>query len=120
MDPMATVEALRTMVDDPERLQQRLQRIVTDVQHESFQGTALDGGVTATVSGLGALRSIEISTMTKRSTDNLTLGDAITEAVRNAEKNARAALVERVVGDTMQQRFGALIDPERLRRFLPE
>ena len=120
IEPEAIADALRHLTADPEALQQRLKAVVTSVQQEGFVGTALDGQVTATVSGLGALRSIEISGMAKRSTDNLTLGDAVTEAVRNAEKNARSALVERVVSDTKGQRYGALLDPERLQRFLPD
>jgi DNA-binding protein YbaB len=120
MDPRAIAEALRSLTADPQQLQQRLKVVVESVQHEGFVGTALDGQVTATVSGLGALRSIAISTMAKRSTDNLTLGDAVTEAVRNAEQLARSALIERVLGDAADQHYGALLDPERLRRFLPD
>ncbi|MEU8259199.1 YbaB/EbfC family nucleoid-associated protein [Micromonospora sp. NPDC048999] len=119
-DPHEIVEALRNLVDDPEGLQRRVQGVVSDVQGETFTGTALDGAVTATVSGLGALQSIEISTMAKRTTDNLTLGDAVTEAVAAAEHNARATLVSRVVGDAMRQRFGVLLDESRLRRLIPE
>ncbi|MEU5912184.1 YbaB/EbfC family nucleoid-associated protein [Micromonospora sp. NPDC047527] len=119
-DPYETVEALRNLVADPEGLQRRVQGLVSDVQGETFTGTALDGGVTATVNGLGALQSIEISTVAKRATDNLTLGDAVTEAVAAAEHNARATLVSRVVGDAMHQRFGVLLDEARLRRFIPE
>jgi DNA-binding protein YbaB len=114
------MEALRNLVDDPEGLQRRVQGIVADVQHETFSGSALDGAVTATVDGLGSLRSVEIGTMAKRTTDNLTLGDAVTEAVAAAERNARATLVSRVVGDAMQQRFGVILDESRLRRLIPD
>ena len=119
-DPRAIAQALRSLTADPQQLQQRLTVLLENVQQEGFIGTALDGQVTATVSGLGALRSIEISTVAKRGTSNLTLGDAVTEAVRNAEQHARASLIERVLSDAAHQRYGALLDPERLRRLLPD
>jgi DNA-binding protein YbaB len=119
IDPAAIIEALRHLTADPEALQERIQGAVTSVQREGFVGTALHGQVTATVSGLGALRSIEISTMAKRSTDNLTLGDAVTEAVRNAEKSARSALVDRILREAVDKRYAVLLDPERLGSFLP-
>lgn len=120
MDPRANAEALHSLTADPQQFQHRLTVVLESVQREDFVGTALDGQVTATVSGLGALRSIAISTMAKRSTSNLTLGDAVTEAVRNAEQRARSAVIERIIGDVEDQQCGALLDPERLRRFLPD
>lgn len=118
-DPRERVEALRALADDPQGLQRRIQGVVAGVRDETFTGTALDGAVTATVNGLGALRGVEIGTIAKRSTDNLTLGDAVTEAVAAAERAARTALVSRVVGEVLGQGFGVLLDESRLRRFLP-
>ncbi|GIF71807.1 YbaB/EbfC family nucleoid-associated protein [Asanoa siamensis] len=119
-DPHALAESLRGLVDDPAALQHRLRTVIESVHTESFTGTALSGGVVATVDGLGALRSIEIATTTKRTTDNLTLGDAVTSAVHAAEQTARTALVSRVLESALTARYGAVIDAARIRRFLPD
>lgn len=54
-------------------------------------GTANDGQIVAVVSATGKLVSVSISPLSKRRLDNLTLGDAITEAIVNAEQEARRA-----------------------------
>src|SRR4051794_17841372 len=88
------------------------QRLVTEAveqaQDETYTGTALNGGVTAIVTGFGTLRSIDISTLTKRSTDNYTLGDAVVEAVQAAEAAAKAGLRQRV-HDRLRPDLGELV-----------
>jgi DNA-binding protein YbaB len=115
-DPVAAIEALRAIAADPEAFQARIQEVATEVAAESFTGSALDGGVVATVSGLGALRSIEIGTMAKRSTDNFTLGDAVVEAVRNAETNARNEMVRRTGVVLADSGLAGALDVDRLSR----
>ncbi|GEM_PF-3181281 len=110
---------LQRLVESQAALKEQVTGAITDSGAQSFAGTALGGAVTATVSGLGALRSIGIDVMAKRQYDNETLGDAVVEAVRAAEATARAALMERVLGTTVAQSLAGLVDPERLRRFMP-
>jgi DNA-binding protein YbaB len=99
-------------------LRERVEATVTQVRGGDFTGTALDGGVVATVSGLGALRSVEISIRTKREYDSQTLGEAVTEAVRHAEETARNALAEGVLEAARLGAVADLVDPEKLRRLL--
>lgn len=87
---------LRMLAEDMRRLPDEARRVMGDFARESFTGSALEGGVTATVSGLGALREIAIHPQTKRYTDNHTLGDAVVEAVRRAEAAAKEAMADRL------------------------
>ncbi|MEV0717240.1 YbaB/EbfC family nucleoid-associated protein [Asanoa sp. NPDC050611] len=119
-DPYALAEAVRGLVADPAALQDRIRTVVEAVTQETFTGTALSGGVVATVDGLGALRSIEIAPATKRRTDNLTLGDAVTAAVADAERTARTTLATRVAEVALADRLGGALTAEQLRRFIPE
>jgi DNA-binding protein YbaB len=119
-DPYALAEAIRGLAADPDALQDRIRGVVTAVTGESFTGTALNGGVVATVDGLGALRSIEIAATTKRRTDNLTLGDAVTAAVTEAERTARNTLATRVAEVALADRLGGSLTAEQLRRFIPD
>ncbi|GAA1856339.1 YbaB/EbfC family nucleoid-associated protein [Asanoa iriomotensis] len=119
-DPFALAEAVRGLAADPTALQDHLGTVVSGVAAESFTGSALSGGVVATVDGLGALRGIEITETARRRTDNLTLGDAITEAVAAAERTARTTLVSRAAAVALNHRYGAVLTEEQLRRFIPE
>jgi nucleoid-associated protein EbfC len=70
-----------------------------DLKNEEFTAEAADGLVSATVSGLGELTSLKIHVLAKRRLDNLTLGEAVTEAVRSAEHMFR---------DRQQSMFSAI------------
>ncbi|TNH31706.1 YbaB/EbfC family nucleoid-associated protein [Micromonospora orduensis] len=52
---------------------------------EEFVGTAADGMVTATVSGAKELLDVSVAARAPRTVDNITLGEAVVEAVRAAE-----------------------------------
>jgi DNA-binding protein YbaB len=87
--------AIRRMMEQLPQFQAELRAASTNVNDEEFEGTAAEGGVSATVSGLGVLRGIRIGTMAKRELDNETLGLAVVEAVRRAEAAAREAMTQR-------------------------
>jgi DNA-binding protein YbaB len=77
-------------------LVEEIRSAVEDVRRQRFTGATLDDGVSATVNGLGALLDVSISTLAKRGTDNLTLGEAVVAAVASAEAAAKAALADRL------------------------
>ncbi len=107
---------LRQLTDNHAAFQQQVAAAIQAARDEDFVGTALDGGVTVTVSGFGALRSIEIGTMTKRGHDNATLGDAVVDAVHRAEANARSAVRDRISAVLHESGIADLVDAERLQR----
>ncbi|WP_406078546.1 YbaB/EbfC family nucleoid-associated protein [Micromonospora sp. NBC_00858] len=65
---------------------------------EVFVGTAADGMVTATVSGAKELLDISIAARAHRTVDNITLGEAVVEAVRAAEALAEERRAEVMSG----------------------
>ncbi|HEY6739428.1 MAG TPA: YbaB/EbfC family nucleoid-associated protein [Actinopolymorphaceae bacterium] len=66
----------------------RVQPRMDDWMTKQFQGEAADGEIVATVDPAGQLKSLEIGLLAKRRLDNLTLGEEITAAIRNAVKEA--------------------------------
>ncbi|MEV2267743.1 YbaB/EbfC family nucleoid-associated protein [Nonomuraea africana] len=56
-----------------------------------FTGKSDKGGIVATVDGAGNLLAIEISQLSKRRHDGVTLGDAVLEAIHAAEQAAAEA-----------------------------
>jgi nucleoid-associated protein EbfC len=69
-----------------------------DAPTREYTGTAADGLVTATVSGAQELRSIDIHLLARRRLDNVTLGEAVVEAVLDAERQAAQAQRELLAG----------------------
>jgi DNA-binding protein YbaB len=74
--------------------QRNLQDSLHDVVTAEYTGSAADGAVEATYNGFGVLTGIRIHPTARRQLDNLTLGDAVVEAVRNAEDAGRRAFRE--------------------------
>ncbi|MEV6344875.1 YbaB/EbfC family nucleoid-associated protein [Actinoplanes sp. NPDC051851] len=114
---------MQRFLGDTEGIHQRVEGAISEVREADFTGTALDGGVTVTVSGMGALRGIDIHVTAKRAYDNITLGEAVTEAIRAAELAARGALNDRVLEASGVSGLSGLLKPEqlaRLRRIVPE
>ncbi|MGW0803396.1 YbaB/EbfC family nucleoid-associated protein [Nonomuraea sp. NPDC002799] len=56
-----------------------------------FTGKADKGGIVATVDGAGNLLALDISQLSKRRHDGVTLGDAVLEAIHAAERAATEA-----------------------------
>ncbi|WP_327092410.1 YbaB/EbfC family nucleoid-associated protein [Nonomuraea sp. NBC_01738] len=57
----------------------------------TFTGEADRGGIVATVDAMGTLLALDISRLSKRRLDGVTLGDALIEAVHAAEQAANEA-----------------------------
>jgi DNA-binding protein YbaB len=81
---------LRAMPEDLGEFQSKLQESMLAVVNVEYTGTAADGEVEATCNGFGVLTRITIH-RAARALDNLSLGDAVTEAVRKAEDAGRHA-----------------------------
>jgi len=92
--------------------QESMRTSVQELAKQTFDGSAENVDVTATVTVYGAVTEIRIGTLAKRYTDNLTLGEAVVEAVRAARANAQNAWVERMTGtDLFGVSAGAFIPP---------
>ena len=117
-DPQRLLAALHHFTEHREQLQEQLKADIEEIAREEFTGETLQGGVVARVSGRGHLIAVEIGTLAKRNTDNLTLGEAVVEAVRRAEAAAKSALVERTMSVMLGQPLAGLIPRERLERLL--
>ena len=88
----AMLEALPT---DLESFQRDLQDSLLGVVDAEHTGSAADGQVEAVCNAFGVPTRITIH-RGARELDNLTLGEAVTEAVRNAEIAGRQAFRERL------------------------
>lgn len=91
---------LQGMPDDLGVFQSNLQESMLAVVNVEYTGTAADGEVEATCNGLGVLTRITIH-RAARALDNLTLGDAVAEAVRNAENAGRQAFRDGLTAATI-------------------
>ncbi|GLW12861.1 hypothetical protein Misp01_79890 [Microtetraspora sp. NBRC 13810] len=83
-----------------------------------FTGQADKGGIVATVDGAGNLLAVDISRLSKRRHDGVTLGDAVLEAIHAAEQaaaEARSALTGGLgAGLGLDDLFGGVrTDPHR-------
>ncbi|MFC4112061.1 YbaB/EbfC family nucleoid-associated protein [Nonomuraea zeae] len=94
---MDETDRLRRLTEQLERLE-RLSATQADSQAAAeqlaareFTGKADKGGITATVNGAGSLLTIDISRLSKRRHDGVTLGDAVLVAIRAAEQAAAEA-----------------------------
>ncbi|GAA3470093.1 YbaB/EbfC family nucleoid-associated protein [Nonomuraea roseola] len=79
---------------------------------QQYTGTADHDGVVATVDAVGNLVALDISVVSKRRLDGVTLGDAVVAAVHAAEKaaaTAKATMLENLrvgAGPSFADRFG--------------
>jgi DNA-binding protein YbaB len=96
---------IRAMMDalpaDLETFQRNLRDSLYEVVIAEYTGSAADGRVEATCNGFGVLTRITIHPTARRELDNLTLGDAVAEAVRNAEDAGRRAFQEGLGATTL-------------------
>lgn len=84
-------DLLGQVIDQMPALLDNIQRNINSWLKSEYTGTANEGQIVATVSAAGSLTSLSISPLSKRRLDNLTLGDSIAEAIRNAEREAHRA-----------------------------
>ncbi len=89
MDDNADV--LAQIIDQIPSVLDRIQHNINGWLRSEYTGTANEGQIVAVVSATGELTSMSVSLLSKRRLDNLTLGDAIAEAIRNAEQEAQRA-----------------------------
>lgn len=88
---------MQQLLKQAQKMQQRLADAQAELAEAEVSGTAGGGLVTATVSGTGELRSLEIDPSVVDPQDVETLADLIVAAVHNAAAEARA-LTERTMG----------------------
>jgi DNA-binding protein YbaB len=81
-------DMMRQLADQLPTIAAGIEAAAGDWTRADFVGTADDGGIVATVNGLGLLTNLEIGVMSKRRLDNLTLGECLVEAIKNAEAEA--------------------------------
>jgi DNA-binding protein YbaB len=106
-------ESIAALSEAP-RIADEARRIAREVSDRSFEGTASGGGVRATVNGLGVLTEVSIGELARRELDNLTLGDAVVEAIRAAGAAARQAMRDGMAGLTIAGRSLADFLPAEL------
>lgn len=104
-------EMLRQLTEQLPTVASGIEAAVSDWTRADFAGTADDGGIVATVNGLGMLTNLEIGVLSKRRLDNLTLGERIVEAIKNAEAAAERQKFAMLDGF----RFGGLSMGELMR-----
>lgn len=81
-----------------------LERAEDDVQtwitkeYVGIVGDVAAPSVTARVNGVGAIVSIDVSVLAKRSLDNISMGEAISQAVARAEESAAEGKAEFLAG----------------------
>lgn len=91
-------DGLAGLADQVPRLTEDVRRIAREFGTTEFEGTSAGGRITAVVTGLGELTDVRIGETARRELDNLSLGDAVAEAIRAAEANARATLRDQMAG----------------------
>jgi DNA-binding protein YbaB len=104
-------QSLADLAGQVPKVTEDVRRIAREFGASPFEGSCADGRITATVTGLGVLSEVRIGETARRELDNLSLGDAVAEAIRAAEANSRAALRD--------QFAGLLIGRHSLADFLP-
>ena len=98
--PTADPRDLERLAREMPAFQEEMRAATMAAAEAEYEATAAVD-VTAVVSGLGALRSIQIGAMAKRTLDSESLGLAVVEAVRAAEARAQAGMRERFAGITL-------------------
>ncbi|NBE79806.1 YbaB/EbfC family nucleoid-associated protein [Micromonospora rubida] len=95
-DPSEVVTMLNRLTADLPAAQEQASQVAAQIAEATFEGTAADGRISATVTGLGVVTKVRIGELARRGMDNLTLGEAVTEAVRAGEAVGRKALRDRM------------------------
>ncbi|WP_219504339.1 YbaB/EbfC family nucleoid-associated protein [Nonomuraea ceibae] len=110
-----SAEELRNQAEQLAGATARIEEIVAAWSTRTFTGSADSGGVVATVDAAGGLLSVDISVVSKRRHDGVTLGDAIVAAVRAAENAAAESqdAMTRELNTATGERLGALLDDAR-------
>jgi DNA-binding protein YbaB len=88
---MDEMRELRMLAEQLAGASARIDPIVEDWSARTFTGAAAGGGVVATVDAAGTLLALDISALSKRRHDGVTLGDAVVAAVHAAERVAAQA-----------------------------
>lgn len=81
--------------------QASMEAAVQEFAEQTFDGHSAVDGVGASVTASGQVTDVHIGVLAKRRTDNLTLGEAVVEAVHNAQRNAREAWAQRMASLTL-------------------
>ncbi|MFB4292807.1 YbaB/EbfC family nucleoid-associated protein [Nonomuraea sp. ATR24] len=110
-----SAEELRNQAEQLAGATSRIEEIVAAWSTRTFTGSADSGGVVATVDAAGGLLSVDISVVSKRRHDGVTLSDAIVAAVRAAENAAAESqdAMTRELNTATGERLGALVDDAR-------
>jgi len=85
------MDDLREPAERLEAMSARAETVAGEWSEREFTGSADNGGVVATVNPVGTLKALDISRLSKRGNDGVTLGDAVVEAVHAAEAAAEEA-----------------------------
>lgn len=88
---MDEIRELQMLAEQLAGASARIDPIVEDWSARTFTGTAAQGGVVATVDAVGTLLALDISALSKRRHDGVTLGDEVVAAVHAAERMAAQA-----------------------------
>ena len=89
-DPAQLREMLADFPEDFDAFRRDARDSLLEVAQSEYTGSAAEGQVEARCNGFGVLTGITIH-RGARDLDNLTLGDAVAEAVRNADAAGRQA-----------------------------
>ena len=89
------------------KMQQELQRLQEEAEHETVTATAGGGMVTVTATGGGEIQKIEIDPKAIDPDDPDLLADMVTAAVNEALRSGRA-LVESKIGQVVPGGLGGL------------
>ncbi|WP_433251323.1 YbaB/EbfC family nucleoid-associated protein [Streptosporangium sp. CA-135522] len=129
MDERGELEDLRELGERLAETSARIGETMAAWASLRFTGTAADGGVVATVDTTGNLLALDISVVSKRRLDGVTLGDAVVKAIRAAERAAAESEatmtreLEQITGPrvgkllsdsqrSFEERSGLWIDPD--------
>jgi hypothetical protein len=83
---------------------EQVQSAVNDWRQKEFTGLADEGRIVAKVNAIGGLQSIDVHVLSKRRLDNISLGEAIVEAVQAAEDAATQGQTELMNGISVGDR----------------
>ncbi|WP_336211115.1 YbaB/EbfC family nucleoid-associated protein [Nonomuraea sp. LPB2021202275-12-8] len=95
------MDDLRKLSEQMEAMSARAETVAEEWSEREFTGSADNGGVVATVDPVGTLKALDISPLSKRRNDGVTLGDAVVAAIHAAEQAAAEAK------DAMMRELGA-------------
>ncbi|WP_326819969.1 YbaB/EbfC family nucleoid-associated protein [Streptosporangium sp. NBC_01756] len=88
---MDEMDELRRLAEQLSKASAEAEAAVAEWGARKFTGTADKGGVVATVDAVGNLLALDISVLSKRRHDGVTLGDAVVVAIHAAEQAAAEA-----------------------------